>query len=123
MTTRDIVNRTLRKWIVLWFVGFGVFAATPLIAIAFHLVSDNDPKFVLFMLPRNRTDLWPTFLYSVCRYKVSQLQWQLSSLALFWPGWRGLPCLPARYKFCPYCARSFDQPVEGQYNPPLEPIV
>ena len=36
----------------------------------------------------------------------------LAPLALFWPNWRGLPSLPTRYKFCPCCARSFDQPFE-----------
>lgn len=123
MTTREIVNRTLRKWIVLWFVGFGVFAATPLIAIAFHLVSDNDPKFVLFMLPGIALVFGLFFYILFAGVKCPNCNGNLAPLALFWPGWRGLPCLPARYKFCPYCARSFDQPIEGQYNPPLEPIV
>jgi len=49
MTPREIVNRRLRRWVALLFVGFGAFAAGPVVAS--QILSDNDPKFVLFMLP------------------------------------------------------------------------
>ena len=82
MTPREIVNRKLRKWIVLWFVGFGVLAATPVIAIAFHLLSDNDPRFVLHAA-RSGDDHGAIFLHHFCRCKVSSLRCQLSTASSF----------------------------------------
>jgi hypothetical protein len=112
MTSREIVNRKLRKWIAWWFVGFGIFAATPVIAIAFNLLLDNDLRFVFFMLPGLAMIMGLFFYIMFAGVKCPHCECNLAPLALFWPNWRGLPSLPAIYKFCPCCARSFDQPVE-----------
>ena len=112
MTPRQIVNRRLRRWVAWLFVGFAVFAATPLVAIASHILNDNDPKFVLFMLPGVALIVGVSVYTMLAGVRCPYCNGNLAPLALFWPSWRGLPCLPARYKFCPCCARSFDQPVE-----------
>jgi hypothetical protein len=113
MTSREIVNRQFRRCIALWFSGFAVFIAGPIIAIASKILSDNDPKFVLFMLPGLALISGVFFYIMFAGVKCPYCRGNLAPLALFWPSWRGLPRLPAKYKFCPCCARSFDESIEN----------
>jgi hypothetical protein len=109
MTPREIVNRNVRRCCTLWFLGLGLFVAGPIIAIAFNIVGDNDPKFFVFMLPGLALSFGLFFYIMFAGVKCPYCRCNLAPLALFWPSWRGLPRLPAKYKFCLCCARSFDQ--------------
>src|SRR5262245_14023859 len=110
MTPRKIVNRRLRRWVALLFVGFGAFAAG--LVVASQILSDNDPKFVFFMLPGVALNIGISIYTLFAGVKCPYCHCNLAPLAFFWPGWRGLPSVPTKYKFCPCCARSFDEPVE-----------
>jgi predicted membrane channel-forming protein YqfA (hemolysin III family) len=113
MTPRELVNRRLRRFVILWLMGWGVFAVGPIIATTSKILSDNDPKFILFMLPGLAMILGIFFYVMFVGVKCPRCRVNLAPLALYWPSWRGLPCLPAKYKFCPCCARSFDQPLDN----------